>query len=151
MKTISAEYLAWVADSDWSFSYNKKFSKPRWKYYYVGQFQITWKLSPESREFFERLVSQFWWSFFIWKTKTVYGNTQIIKYCATWQACSKICAYVVNHLLLKKEQAQIALEGSLLKTNKYGVKWKPQSVWDSEKILYDRIKYINTKNKWQNL
>lgn len=147
---ISCEYLAWVADSDGSFSYNKKYSKERQKNYYVAQFQITWKLTEESQNFFERLVSQFGGSYFIWETRTVYWKTKIVKYCATWEACYKICKYVSWSLLLKKQQALIVLAGASLKSRKWWAKWKPSSVWESELKLYEEIKLLNSKNKWKN-
>jgi len=145
METISNEYLAGVADSDGSFSYNKKFSKPNNKFYYVAQFQITWKHSEESKTFFDLLVSNFGGSYFDGNTHTSYAKTRILKYCATGKACEKICIAVLPHLYLKKLQAEIVLAGAKLKETKWGVNGKPQEVWNKEISLYQQMKQLHGK------
>lgn len=146
MKKVSNEYIAGVADSDGSFSYNKKFSKQRNKFYYVAQFQITWKYSKESKMFFDFLVKTFGGSYFDGLTHTTISRVRILKYCATGIACENICNAVMEHLILKKEQAKIVLLGAGLKSRHWGSKGKPQKVFDREKALYLRIKKLNTKN-----
>lgn len=147
MIKITDEYLAGVADSDGSFSYGKKFSKPRNKFYYVAQFAITWKYSKESKFVFDMLVERFGGSYFDGFTHTSFANTRILKYCATGQACEKICIAVKPHLILKQKQVDIMIEGAGLKSRHWGVKGKPASVWRQEKLLYSKMNKINTKNK----
>lgn len=144
---ISNEYLAGVADSDGSFSYTKKFSKPRNKYYYIGQFQITWKYSKESKIFFDFLVKKFGGSYFDGMTHTSYGKTRILKYCATGKACNLIGNTLAPYLILKKEQALITAKAASLKSKHWGSNGKPKKVWLEEERLYKRMNKINHKNK----
>ncbi len=146
MKQISNEYLAGVADSDGSFSYNKKFSKIRDKFYYVAQFQITWKYSKESKLFFDYLVDTFGGSYFDGHTHTSFSKTRILKYCATGVACQKICNATMDYLILKRKQAEIVLLGAELKSRLWGRNGKPKSVFEREEELYKQIKNLNTKN-----
>lgn len=136
MMKISKQYLAGVIDSDGSISYTKKFSKQRNKNYYVAQIQITWKLSEQSRFFFKFLEEKYGGSSFEGKSHSVFGKTDIIKYCATGNACTLICKDIIPHLILKKRQAEIALEGSMLKSRTWGSRGKPQEVWDHEVQLF---------------
>ena len=147
MKQISNEYLAGVADSDGSFSFNKKFSKPRNKFYYVAQFQLTWKYSNETKAFFDYLVKTFGGSYFDGYTHTAFAKTRILKYAATGEACQRICNAVMDHIILKKKQVEIVLLGAELKSRLWGRKGKPDSVFEREEELFNQIKALNTKNK----
>lgn len=133
---ITPEYLAGVMDSDGSISYTKKFSKERNKNYFVAQIQITWKLSKESRFFFDKLIERYGGSAFEGNAHSTFGKSRIIKYCATGNACSLICDDIIPHLFLKKRQAEIALEGSKLKSRKWGAKGKTDEVWAREAELF---------------
>jgi hypothetical protein len=150
IKSITSSYLAGVSDSDGSFSYNKKFSKPRNKFYYISQYQITWKYSDNSKIFFDSLVKQFGGSYFDGFTHTSYGKTRILKYCATGKACEQICKYVLPKLILKQEQAKIVLKGAKLKNNKWGTKGKPLEIWEQERSLYEEIIKLNHAKKTKN-
>jgi len=146
---ISPQYLAGVADSDGSFTYGKKWSGQRGKHYFAGQFQITWKKTPESVDFFEALVEKYGGSYFGDKTTKTYNRngTDIIKYCATGEAVVKICKDVLPYLILKPERAQIVLDGAKLKEGNWGVKGKPQHIWDEEDRLYQLMKQQHGKEK----
>ena len=95
------------------------------------------------------LVKKYGGSFFIGKTKNTYNKngTEIIKYCVTGKACSKLCKDVLPFLVLKKEQAVIVIAGGKLKSNRWGCKGKPPSVWKKEIKLYEKINALNNKNK----
>lgn len=144
---ITREYLAGVSDSDGSFGYNKKFSKPRNKFYYIAQYQLTWKYSKESKKFFDLLVAQFGGSYFDGFSHSVFGKSRILKYCATGKACENICLFVKDSLVLKQKQANIVLKGASLKSHKWGVKGKPKAVFEKEEFLYSEIQKLNSKNK----
>lgn len=141
------QYLAGVADSDGSFSCGKKYSKARRKNYYVAQFQITWKYSKESKLFFDLLCEKFGGSYFDGSThNNSFAKTRILKYCATGNACSKICIATLPYLILKKKQAKIVMKGASLKSIHWGTKGKTMKVWMKEEKLYKEMNKLNTKN-----
>lgn len=147
MKKINSAYLAGVADADGSFSWLKHYSKPRKKFYYQGVFQLTWKSSDDSLRVIKLIQGEYGGSFFIGNSATKFGKCPIIKYAATGKALVALCSDVIPYLELKKKQAEIVMSGAALKSDKWGVKGKPQAVWKKEEELYRKINLLNTKNK----
>lgn len=140
-------YLAGVADSDGSFCYTKRYSKPRGKHYYNGMFQLTWKEDKNSIAFMEELVQRYGGAYQYTTGHTAKKPCKLIHYTSTGEAMVKLANDVIPFLRLKKEQAQIALDGAALKSRRWGVKGKPEAIWDKERNLYLRANKLNNKNK----
>ncbi len=149
MTIISKQYLAGVADSDGSFSYIKNFSKPNNKYYYRPFFQLTWKYSKEAEKvsIYLKLKYKAGVYYSIKKSNSFGKECKIIKIQMWEKSVVQFINDVYPYLILKKEQAKIVKEGALLKSNKWGVKGKPQKIWDKEKIIYIKMNKLNSKNK----
>lgn len=146
---IDPRYLAGVLDSDGSFTITKR-HETRVKVNYTCMIQLTWTENNLTHGFFLDLVEQFGGSYFVGfpSGKTQFPNSKrIIKYCAVGQAANKIANFVVEHLILKKEQARNLLDvSSIVKGPKSGRYRTPQASLQLEK-LYIYNKSLNSKNK----
>lgn len=140
-------YISGVADSDGSFSYVRRYSSQRAKYYYNGMFQLTWKESEEAIGFMDELVGRYGGAYFLTTSHTALSDCPIVKYTLTGIGLVRLCKEVSPHLRLKKEQAMIALEGASLKREDWRGYKKSKEEWKKEEALYLRANKINTKNK----
>ena len=144
---INPAYLAGVIDSDGSISFCKvKRDSTKRGYQYRSIIQITWRPTPDARDFLHHVKDQFGGGVhMINKSGFEGGDALYLKYDVEGPRTEKFIKYILPYLKLKKEQAELLLEARKLK-GKWGADGKPDKLWDKEDKLYDRYKKINTKN-----
>lgn len=146
---IHPAYLAGVADSDGSFTISKTHLN-RLNVHYQCSFQLTWKKTPKSIAFFEKLKEQYGGSFFHQKAypNSSFTQSPTIKYWLGNIKLEKFIKDILPYLELKKEQAENILEIRSLSPlglyNKYNP--KPESVKQLQNEIWLKSRNLNTKN-----
>ena len=136
----NTQYLAGVIDSDGSISIIKRLRQTTSRgYAYREVVQITWAYEPLAEAYFNSIKEQYGGSVFTTTKKAnEYGKKlPIVKYTAEAKACERLLRDILPHLILKKWQAEYAIQMRELKSNQYGyTKAKPDSVWEVEDRIY---------------
>lgn len=146
---MSPEYLAGVIDSDGSISVVLK-HKNRPNPSYTISIQLTWSDTEKSRKVLNLLKETYGGSVFESKSlKSRYPNSRpVIKYSVACQKSRKLLEDILPYLLLKKDQAVLALD--ILNTTGYGIygfgRPKPKDLIEKHRNIYLQMKELNTKN-----
>lgn len=146
---ISPQYLAGVIDSDGSISITKRHLK-RPKPNYSVMIQIGWVFKPESENFMKMMVQKYGGSYSLIEPRgTTYSKRKHIKYCAYASNAILILNDIKDYLLLKKGQANNALNVQSIIDSYSG---QPRSDEKGEQLeeLYKNNLILNDKNGYSN-
>jgi len=149
-------YIAGVIDSDGSLSLINGSTKSK---HFRDILQISWKQKKDgnAESVFIKLKEKYGgWTGVYEKQLNEFSNGKksiICKYSLEGQGLIKLIEDIYPFLQLKKKQAKIIIQHLELLSkhrvngySKYGVKGKPQSLWNQEKKIFNKMIKLNNKN-----
>ena len=149
MVEISPQYLAGVIDSDGSISITKRhLNRPKPNYSIM--IQIGWVFKPQSENFMKMMVEKYGGSYSIIEPRgTTFSKKKHIKYCAYASSAVLILNDIKDYLLLKKMQADNALNVQSI-IDSYSGQPRPNEKGKQLEELYKNNLTLNDKNGYHN-
>ena len=138
---INPAYLAGIIDSDGSISIARR-NINRQNPSYCVMFQLTWKLTEESKQFMSDLTKQYGGSFSEVNSSSAgrFKNpSRIIKCCITDNNVEQLLIDTLPFLILKKKQAIRGLRVREV------IREKPEDKFEILNKLYDENRFLNHK------
>lgn len=135
-------YLAGVIDSDGSISISRKkrtdFDRG---YSYIVRIQIGLKRTKDSENMLNIIKENYGGNIFSSFRKTIFSdNIEVVKYNASSKTAENMLNRIVEHLIVKKQQALYALELRSLNSNLYRKgNPKPDHIWEKQDIIYSKM------------